>query len=120
MILRNSILIVLIIAYFANYYALSVLYPNIDNDYEEFLRFYAARNTLYEFMFFLSFAINFLNTKGLSKSLSCFGMCVAFASLIDKGFYDITGYLWSDLLTVTVAAGVSIYIYIKWKKGETI
>jgi hypothetical protein len=118
MILRNTILTVLIILYFANYYILKAVFPEIDNDYDVFLNFYKARNTLYEGMFFLSFAINFLNTKGLSKSLSCFGMCVTFASLIDKGFYNITGYLWSDILTVAVAGGVSIYIYIKWKKGE--
>lgn len=117
--MRNVIIIIVIILYFANYYVLSWIYPEALNDYDVFLKFYATRNTLYEVLFFMLFVINYLSSVGLSKALSCFGMIITFASFVDKGFFNFTGYLWSDIALVLVALFTSYKVYKKWKQEGT-
>lgn len=104
-----SMAIVLIVLYFGNSILFRYLYDTTDCG--EFVKFYAERNIVYEIMFFLFCMMAFYNTRGLTKSLLCFlGVMIA-GSVIDKTFFKITYYVYTDLILIVIASCASFIIY---------
>jgi hypothetical protein len=112
--MRNIILIItLLIMFVANYPILKLLYPLCDSDYNEFLKFYEARNGVYEVMFLLFFLLSYSQSRGLVKSISSFAVVLSAGSVIDKCIFSLNRYLITDSLLVIVALITSYIVYIK-------
>jgi hypothetical protein len=110
--MRNIVLIsVFVLMFHLNYPFLTWLYPKFDT--VQFEQFYFFRARIYETMFLLAVIFFFLNTKGLEKSVSAFGLVIVGASWIDKVIYEIHNYLYSDSILIVVAAVVGFFIYKK-------
>ncbi len=104
-----SMSIVLILLYFGNSVVFRYLYDTTECG--EFVKFYAERNIVYEIMFFLFCMIGFYNTRGLAKMFLCFLGVMIFGSVIDKAFFRITTYIYSDFIIVVIAICTSYIIY---------
>lgn len=100
--------VVLIILYFGNS---TIRYIYNLNDCGEYVKFYAARNVVYEIMLFLFCMIGFYNTRGLTKAFLCFLGVMIFGSIIDKGLFKITYYIYTDIVIGVIAICISIIIY---------
>lgn len=63
-------------------------------------------------MFLVLIGAIYLETEGILKAMSCFIMILVAASVIDKAFFKITTYIYSDLVLIVVALTAS---WIVWK-----
>ena len=113
--MRLTLLFGLGLSFVLNSVVLRFFYPNVSTDYDEFIKFVAARNIVYEFMFATFFLLSYLLSEKLMKSVACFFMILSFGSAIDK-VMGITWYLPSDVLLVVVSFLASIYLYVRESK----
>jgi hypothetical protein len=107
--------VVLILLYFGNS---TIRYIYDLNDCGEYVKFYSARNVVYEIMFFLFCMIGFYNTKGLTKALLCFLGVMIFGSVIDKAIFKITYYIYTDIIIGIIAICTSYTIYNHGRRVE--
>ncbi len=111
--MRLSIIILLGAAYLLNSLILQAVYPNVSEDYYQYVEFVAVRAKVYECMFFLFFWLVFLQAKGIVKSLAAGMMVLTAGSVVDKLFFGFTSYLYSDLLLLAFAITISIIVYVR-------
>lgn len=117
--IKTILLILLGVMYLANSVVLTMIFPNVSTDYSEYIKFVSERNKVYEFMFTGFFLVSFLDSKRLPKSVSCFFMILTCGSFIDKTIFNITHYLFSDIILLIVALLISIYVYVREDPGLT-
>ena len=85
-------------------------------DYSEFVKYYYARERVSELLISLLFLIIVLEGKGrLFKAVAIFGFTVSFSSMIDKLFLQNFGYLYSDIIIMTLA----FYLAFKTYRNES-
>lgn len=101
--------IVLIMLYFGNSIVFKYIYDT--SICSEFVKFYASRNIVYEIMFFLFCIVGFYNTRGLTKAFLCFLAVMIFGSVVDKAFFKITYYIYTDFVVSIIATCISYIIY---------
>lgn len=115
--MRLTLLSLLGIVFVSNSLVLQWIYPDVSKDYYQYIEFVSTRNKVYEFMFAGFFLLTYFNTKGLSKSIAFFFFTLAFGSFVDKVFFGVTHYLYSDILLVLFALTLSYLIYARENKG---
>ena len=99
----------IVIGYLTNSIVLGQIFDV--TDYDQFCRYYAVRNVVYEFMFTCAFIFAYKASQGFTKAVACFGMILSFSSLIDKGLFQLTGYMVSDPFIIAVAFFVALNVY---------
>jgi hypothetical protein len=114
--MRIIILIGLGLAYAFNSVVLGMVYPNVSNDYDQYIAFIAARNIIYECMFAGFFLLSYLVSVKLMKAISCFFLVLSAGSVIDKGLFGITQYLKSDIILIIIALTLSFIVYVRENK----
>lgn len=107
------------ILYFGNSKGVGAIYPNQEVDYDEFVKAYDLRRKIYEVMFCLLFFIVMRLDKGFVGAFSAFLFVVCAASCFDKIILNISHYLITDYLVVSVGIGASTYRYLRQRKCLT-
>lgn len=92
-------------------HVLIAIYPDLETDYDVFLKYYYARERLNEVMMCLLFFVAYINTIKLAKAILFFGFSLAFASVIDKVFLDNYKLLYSDIVIIGLALLLSYRVY---------
>ncbi len=85
--------------------------------YEEFIMFWNTRGILYDGMFLSLSVILFTSWKGIEKALACFMTIITAGSFVDKAFFKIADYVYSDFVLVFLGITVSAILYGKTKSG---
>ncbi len=107
--MARACVIAFLAIWFLNSHVLLYFFPYTTAD--EYYRFIAARNVVYEAMFLSLIVAIYLQSSGIVKAMACFAMILVAASVIDKAFFKITDYLWSDLVLVLIALAASGMVY---------
>lgn len=90
--------------------------PDAKTDFDVWLKYFMAKDACYDTMFFLFSLVVFWNTQCLAKAVACFLVIVTGGSFIDKVIFDLNQYLLSDVVLISLAIILSIYLYQKqWK-----
>lgn len=92
-------------------HVLIAVYPDLETDYDVFLKYYYTRERLNEVMMCLLFFVAYINTFKLAKAILFFGFSLAFASVIDKVFLDNYKLLYSDIVIIGLALLLSYRVY---------
>ena len=79
--------------------------------WDEYIKYYAERNIVYEIMFFLFCLVAVYSTRGISKALFCFLDVMIGGSVIDKALFKITYYIYTDLILIVIATCTAFIIY---------
>lgn len=107
--MKLAAIIGIIVGYLTNSLVLGWIFDT--TDYDQFVRYYAVRNIVYEVMFSCAFIFAFKASTRLTRAVACFGMILAVSSLIDKALFQVTGYMVSDPFIIAVAFFVALNLY---------
>lgn len=107
--IRLIVLIAFIALWFTNFALLSRVYDV--TVYDQYVAFWKMRGILYEGMFFSIALLLFLSWKGIEKALACFMVIVTAGSVVDKTFFNLTGYVYGDIVLVILAIITSYIVY---------
>lgn len=102
-------IICFMLLWFLNFIVLSMLYDV--TVYDEYVKFWNVRGILYDGMFFSISFILFLSWKGVERVLACFMSIITAGSFIDKAFFKIADYVYSDFVLVILSIIVSVIVY---------
>lgn len=116
--MRLILLIILGLAFILNSVVLTRIYPNVSTDLDEYYKFVAMRNNVYEVMFALFFWLTYLSSErgSVLRFIACALMILAAGSVIDKCFFGITTYLKSDILLIILSIVISLYVFLRERK----
>lgn len=110
--MKNAALLIAVLFFVFGYEMLVLLYPDAKTDYNEFLKYYYAKERINEIVFTLLFYVAFkLIYHRVFKAVCMFGLTVAFSSMIDKVFLNNYQYLITDIVIVIVAFRLSYKVY---------
>lgn len=91
---------------------LKLAYPTAETDYNVFLDYYYARETLNEVMITFMFLFAFLSSENsILRAFSIFGFAITFSSTMDKIFLQNFDYLYSDVIIVVASLILAIRTY---------
>jgi hypothetical protein len=110
-IIKTVILIISILMFISMTNILKIIYPEAEDVYAEFLKYYYLEERLNEVLFCLLFLYAFLKSKGIRKGFACFGFVVTFASVVDKVFFGIYDYLSTDIIILIFASILGYFAY---------
>jgi hypothetical protein len=118
--MRNIVLlIVLSLAFCWTEASLTYFLPLARTDFDVWLKYFMAKDAVYDAMFFLFSLVLFWNlNERVSKSVSVFLVIVTGGSFIDKVLFDINQYLLSDIVLISMGILLSINTYRKWKTSK--
>lgn len=111
--MRNiAVLIILVVAFYITELTLTYFLPLAKTDFDVWLKYFIAKDAVYDAMFFLLFLLVFwmARTKG-EKAVSAFAVIVSGGSFVDKVIFSLNQYLTSDVILTLMALAVSISIY---------
>ncbi len=99
--------------YFVNSKGVGAIYPNQEDDIDQFIKAYDLRRKIYEVMFCLLFFIGMKLDNGILGAIFSFLFVVCAASCFDKIVLNISHYLITDYLVVVVGLGAGTYRYLR-------
>ncbi len=111
--MRKVLIVLCCFIFVANSEVLSLLYPATETEWDEFVKYYYAKDIVNEVLFMLLFLFATLQSKGFLKGVSMFGFVVTFASVVDKAFLGVFEYLYSDIFILLFALLIGYYYYKK-------
>lgn len=107
--MRVVTLFVFVSLWFLNFIVLSEIYDT--SIYSEYISFWTLRGILYDGMFLSISLILFLSWNGIEKAIACFMVIITAGSFIDKAFFKIADYLYSDIVLIILGIIVSVIVY---------
>ena len=111
--MRVGVIILLALAYILNSPILKSCFPDMGKDWHQYAEFWITRSKVYECMFFLFFWLIYLQSNRMVKSIAAGMMVLAAGSVVDKVFFNITSYLYTDYVLGAVAIIISIVVYVR-------
>lgn len=120
--MKNIILIaafsLFILMFCLTEFTLRYFLPLAVTDWNVWLTYFNIKDAAYDVMFFIaSYLIYSISTK-LLKALAAFALILTGGSVVDKVIFGINGYLWSDILLVSLGIGAAVYVYKKEYGGQ--
>lgn len=115
--MRIGLLVAFVLLWFLNSPILQRIY-NV-KDYYGYVDFVATRFKVYEVMFMILAGVCFLSCKGASKAISSFALILIIGSLVDKVFFNVTGYVYGDIFLVMLGLIVSVIVYGRSRLGKS-
>jgi hypothetical protein len=114
--MKNILIIIAILLFCFTTLGLTLIYPNVETDYYEFLDYYYTEQRLNEVLVcLLFFVIIIVSENRLLRALSTLGFTLTFSSMVDKVFFSNYDYLYSDAIIVLVSLYLS---YKTYKNGK--
>lgn len=117
--MKNVILLVLIALAFCltEEVTLTYFFPMAATDWDTWVKYFIAKDGTYDAMFFAFSLLLVWNVKEIrAKAICAFLLIVTGGSFIDKVIFGINKYMYSDIVLITGAIIVSIYLYLRWRK----
>ena len=81
----------------------NVIYPEIENNYDQFISYYNARNVAIDIVFSLFFLCIFLNSYKWVRAIAIFGFVMTFGSVVDKWIFGVNDYIITDVILLIFA-----------------
>jgi hypothetical protein len=119
-VMRNIVLLgVLALMFCLTEVTLIYFLPLAETDYDVWFKYFMAKDACYDTMFLFFSLVTFWNVNGIAKAIACFLVIVTGGSFIDKVIFDINQYLLSDIVLISLAIILSIYLYLtRWKSSK--
>lgn len=120
--MRNIVLLILLsIAFCITEGTLTHFLPNAATDFDVWLKYFIAKDAVYDAMFFVFSLLIFWNIDR-KNNLQIVGKCICIflvfvtgGSFIDKVIFDLNQYLISDIFLMFWGFVMSVTLYRKWK-----
>lgn len=115
--MKNIVLLIaLALAFCLTEVTLIYFLPLAKTDFDVWLKYFFAKDAVYDTMFFIFSLLLFWNLKiPLQRAISVFLVVVTGGSFMDKVIFNQNLYLLSDVALIASGIVVSIICYIRWK-----
>lgn len=116
--MKNVILLVLIaLAFCLTELTLIYFYPTKKEDWPVWEIYFKVKDGTYDAMFFAFSLVLVWNVKEIrARAISVFLLVMTGGSVLDKVFFGINKYVYSDIGLIIGGLIVSIYLYLRWRK----
>lgn len=109
-------MVVFCLIWFCNFIVLTRIYDVAD--YEQFKAFWNARGILYDGLFFTMSLVVFLLlgllpswNMAFERAVACFMTIITAGSFVDKAFFKIADYMYSDIVLIVLGIIASVILY---------
>jgi hypothetical protein len=110
--MRLAAIILFVVMFFVSELTLTYFFPRAGEHWEEWQRYFIAKDAAYDLMIVLSSWLVFsLADKPLLKAIAAFALIMTAGSFVDKVIFQLNQYLWSDVLLTVLGIFASWRVY---------
>lgn len=100
--LKNILIIISLVLFVGNYQICEFFHSDSIDDW------WNLRKNIYSIIFFNLTLVCFLSLKGTAKSLSCVFLIFCAGDLVDRLFFEIYTFVYSDYILILLSLGIFI------------